>query len=84
MWQNFILFDSDMIFLSKDSRNLKLQKQYCEYSSLIQLNWDRKEKQRQRDISAEFFFSDLSYACWVLINWLIDWLIDWLIYFSSA
>ena len=45
---------------------------------------DRKEKQRQPDISDEFFYSDLSYACWVLINWLIDclsdWLIDWLIY----
>ena len=40
---------------------------------------DRKEKQRQRDISAKFFYSDVSYACWVwLIDWLIDCLIDWL------
>ena len=55
---------------------------------------DRKEKQRQRDISDKFFYSDLSYACCVwLIDWLIvvlltdwltiDWLIDWLIIWLS-
>ena len=84
IWQNFILFDSDIIFHSKDSRNLKLQKQYfplwsCSKrdlsycSELLPLEGRRSKRKTE---TTRYFRQVLLFRLILCMLCLIDWLID--------
>ena len=84
IWQNFILFDSDIIFLSKDSRNLKLQKQYFSLwscskrdlsycSELLSLEGRRSKRKTE---TTRYFRQILLFRLILCMLCLIDWLID--------